>query len=963
MQPEQLIESASILSPDSFGDWLNQHQEQLTHQSVEVLKSAAEAINDEGRLPDALILLDRAIQVAQATGDPLNAALAWRGRANVFQMAERFEESLAAASQAASIYRQHGTAFDVAVARTVEVLDLGALERFDEAIELAHEIRIRFEEISFQKGLAFIAANLGKVYTMAWQLDLALREYRRARNLFTKLGLSGFAAEVLHNMGVTAYYLDRLDLARRYYTKSYQDLVDAGDLYTAIKAQFNLAQLCQREGKYEQALEHLNQARDDIERLPDSSDNAYVDLFEGQVRHALGQHEQARALFRQAVAHFDQLGRQLESAQAWMALGQNLAHSSIPDHVQEGLSCLEEAEIRTTGFDVPLLKALMGLYQAECLLTLDRPFEASERAQAARNTFVEAKIGLRLAQTDAVLADSFWRLQPHVARRSYMVALDAATGKDLFIAARCHRGLGRLAAADGNLDEAERYYDQAIQLLDEVRKGLHGHAHQSGFMEDKSALTEELLAALSSQIGNEARVLMWVERLKAQALADLLADRPDDTALDDQLIVLLDARRRLRDQYDLSVQLGLESSNMLVAAGQQRAPAFAVYDARQGRRLSDMTRQMHLLDERIAAYRHPAVAWRSGTSSSLQEIGQLIDQRTALISYYSIQGQLFALVVTNGEHDIRSYPLKISIADLEAQWQRTYRLLTQPDSSLPDLQTRLGRIWHNLIAPMHAQMRDCEHLIIVPHQGLFRVPFSALFDPIAHQYLVERWSVQMAPSATVLNHCRKQSQGSKAPLLVGYPGRPEEVDYLPGVVEEINLLNDIVQRAEVISGEDATPHQVMTAASGRPLIHLACHATYDKQDPLMSGLRLAGGRWLRAADLYQNYGVFEGSTVVLSGCNTSQGRPTGQDVLGLVSALIYAGAACVVAGLWRVDDLATVNLMQALYGEIIHTRSVSEAMQRVQLSLMHSSDYEHPYYWAPFVPTGDASRSKLLARA
>lgn len=956
MQSEELIEAALNLAPADFDDWLAQRGQQFIDQNVAALKAKAEEINDDGRLRDALALLDRAAQVAQVSSNPTSMGLVWRGRANVLQMAERFEESLAAANQAAEIYRQHGTPLDVAVARTVEVVVLGALERFDEAIALAHDIRHIFEEADFDKGLAFLAANLGKVYTMAWQLELALREYRQARSLFVKLDMSSLAAEVLHNMGVAAYYLDRLDLARRYYTKSYLDLVAAGDLHTAIKAQFNLAQLCEREGKFEQALQHLAQARDDVARLPDSPDSAYVGLFEGQVRQALGQREQAQALFRQAVMRFDQLGRRLESAQAWMALGHLLARSTASEQVQEGLLCLEEAEVRTQSFDVPLLRGWLWLSQAECLLTLDRAFEASTRARAAGELFVKAELRLRHAHTNVVLADCYWRLQPQEARHLYLAALEASSGKDLLIAARCWRGLGRLAATERNIDDAERFYDQAIALLDEVRRGLHGHAHQSGFMEDKHTLAEEMLATLTDRGGNGPQILRWVERLKAQALADLLLAQPLDPSVDAELGRLLGMRRQLRDQYDSTVQQSMGTGELLANLAQQRGPAIAAHDAYQELKTSELTRQMQLLDEKIATYQHPAIAWRDGVTDHRSIPGDLVGDRTLLVSYYSVRGRLCVLTAKGDLQDIQAHALQVGIGELEAQLQRTHRLISRPDSSLGDLQTHLGRLWTSLIAPIESRLSDCEHIVILPYRGLFRVPFSALFDLRTRQYLIERWSVQTVPSAAVLAHCRTRTRGARPPLLVGYPGDPTDADYLPGVTKEVHLLHGALKHADVLLAEQATPDQVMAQISGRSLIHLACHAIFDQRDPLMSGLRLAKGRWLRAADLYQHYGVIEGSTVVLSGCSTSQGRPTGQDILGMVSALLYAGASCVVAGLWRIDDTATVELMNTFYREFMRNGSVVSALQQAQQTLLLSSSHPHPYFWAPFVSTGDATR-------
>ena len=50
--------------------------------------------------------------------------------------------------------------------------------------------------------------------------------------------------------------------------------------------------------------------------------------------------------------------------------------------------------------------------------------------------------------------------------------------------------------------------------------------------------------------------------------------------------------------------------------------------------------------------------------------------------------------------------------------------------------------------------------------------------------------------------------------------------------------------------------------------------------------------------------------VVLSGCETGLGKlSTGDELVGLTRAFIYAGTPSVVASLWSVDDSSTAHLM------------------------------------------------------
>jgi CHAT domain-containing protein len=237
---------------------------------------------------------------------------------------------------------------------------------------------------------------------------------------------------------------------------------------------------------------------------------------------------------------------------------------------------------------------------------------------------------------------------------------------------------------------------------------------------------------------------------------------------------------------------------------------------------------------------------------------------------------------------------------------------------------------------------------------LFHVPFAGLYDAANARYLVERWAVQLAPSLTILEQCGRCVGGTRQPLLAGFAGHLDRSDHLPGVESEVHALASLFPGADVLLGEQATAEAVLASAPGRSLVHLAGHAFYDGMGPLESGMPLAGGRWLRAADLYLRYGHLGGATVVLSGCSTGRGKPTGGEVLGLTSAFLYAGAAGVVTGLWWVDDAATSEMMSAFYRRLRDGLDTAKALRQAQLELLQGGQYVSPYYWAPFSLSGDS---------
>ncbi|NES22511.1 MAG: CHAT domain-containing protein, partial [Symploca sp. SIO3E6] len=94
--------------------------------------------------------------------------------------------------------------------------------------------------------------------------------------------------------------------------------------------------------------------------------------------------------------------------------------------------------------------------------------------------------------------------------------------------------------------------------------------------------------------------------------------------------------------------------------------------------------------------------------------------------------------------------------------------------------------------------------------------------------------------------------------------------------------------------------------------------------------------------------------VVLSACETGVGDiANGEGVYGLRRALVMAGAESQLFSLWKVDDTGTKDLMVKYYQRLLNNEGRSQALRQTQLEMLQSQNYQHPYYWAAFIPSGD----------
>ena len=94
--------------------------------------------------------------------------------------------------------------------------------------------------------------------------------------------------------------------------------------------------------------------------------------------------------------------------------------------------------------------------------------------------------------------------------------------------------------------------------------------------------------------------------------------------------------------------------------------------------------------------------------------------------------------------------------------------------------------------------------------------------------------------------------------------------------------------------------------------------------------------------------------VVLSACDTAFGKiQKGEGMIGLAWSLFVAGSPTTIASQWKVDSASTTELMLDFHQNLKTNISKAEALRQASLKLLHTDEYHHPFYWAPYVLIGD----------
>ena len=320
-----------------------------------------------------------------------------------------------------------------------------------------------------------------------------------------------------------------------------------------------------------------------------------------------------------------------------------------------------------------------------------------------------------------------------------------------------------------------------------------------------------------------------------------------------------------------------------------------------------------------------------------------------------------------------------------------FRELLQSSSQLPipEIKQRARALDQAIMAPIREKIGNSRHILIAPDGALSLIPFEALVDE-SNRYLVETYSFTYLTSGRDLLRLQTPFPSQDNPVLIADPyfQRPGEfvadirfIDLakktfppLPGTAEEAEAIGQLLNITP-LTGEFATERAVKQVDSPS-ILHIATHGFFETNPQseagadtitnnplLLSGLVLAGysvggddggedgiltAQEVSALDLVGT------KLVVLSACDTGVGTvDAGEGIYGLRRALVLAGAESQVMSLWKVSDRAMKDLMVKYYQKLRENQGRSEALRLTQLEMLESGEYQHPYYWAAFIPSGD----------
>lgn len=480
---------------------------------------------------------------------------------------------------------------------------------------------------------------------------------------------------------------------------------------------------------------------------------------------------------------------------------------------------------------------------------------------------------------------------------------------------------GRIAEKEGDVSHAVPFYRQAVDVIEQARASIHTDANKIGFVGDKQAVYHHLIVALFKH-GQYDKAFEYVERAKARALVDMLAAKKD-----------------------FALKGGAEQEIRTALAMNETAEDEAIIqdisiDKNKTRSIQIKTR------EDLKAKAPELASLVTVTSQPVAELQAMIPREEILIEYYYRDKDMYAFILSGGT--LRA--IKLEGEGLTEDIQAFRKLIeTHASTQFFDMS---GKLYKRIFQPMESALTK-KNLMIVSHGALHYLPINALRD--GKGYLIDRYSIRMMPSASAMKYLGEKKAARKEGVLIfGNPDLGDPKHDLEYAHREAQEIAGIRPNSKVLVRKEATEDALRKYCNDYRYLHFATHGQFSPETPLKSALLLApdakSNGMLTVDKLYSLN--LDADLVTLSACETGLSKiANGDDLVGLTRGFLYAGSSSIVASLWKVDDLATLQLMTRFYTELNHTNK-REALRKAQLET--KKKYPHPYYWAAFQLTGSA---------
>ncbi len=944
---DRLVEEFSRLPADDRPPYLDRHAGLGRPETVSRLcKLAGSALDND--LERAAELAEAALWLAGRLGDERALGLAERAAANTRHEKGDYGDAQTTYESARGRFRQIGDRLQEAITLSSalhNLIDVGGYERAHRWHESARQI---FESLGDRLRLARLEVNFGTVLHRQDLWQEAMNRYESALVEFRAAGRDHDAAICLRNMAACHISLSHTRQALDCYLEAKRLIDEQGLGRLGLENDYNIAYLHYHTADYARAIRLYRDCRKRFEEAGDERHQALCDLDLSEIFLELNMVEEAAELANWAWKAFDRLGVRYEAARAVANLGVAISRQG---RIFKALEALAQARALFAEEANEVWPAQIDLYEAVLLYREGRSYEASSLTRRSAASFERLGLPAKTAACELLMArialDEDQLEEAERLCRSALAHLERHPSSSLHFETLLQ--LGMVFETGQRRREALAAYRDAREQAEHLRSHLQTDDLKFGFFSSKLRVYEALVALALQNVPSDEdhpEVFAAMEKSKARSLADLMAFRahvlPPKTATRSNLVESIRTLREELNWYYRQIDLrqmtrGEESLGHL---------------DEMRRRSRGKERQLARTLDELATTDRELASLQSATVVSLEEIQAALPGDTAIVEYFFARGAVYAAVIA--ADSVEMLPLTMASRAREQhrmlQFQLSRFQLGPEFADLhrgsvdSDTRDHLAALFDELISPIWPRLLRYDELLVVPHGFLHHLPFQALFD--GTDFMIDRFRMTLAPSASVAHLCRLKPPAGGGPALV--VGVPAGEDGVPTEAErEARAVAAALPGSRLLLDGALDAPALEREAHGRRLLHLATRAHYRRDNPMFSALELGGER-LTLFDIYNL--ELETDLVMLTGCSTGLDTLIDADaLLGLTRGLLYAGARSLVIDLWHNAAEPHRQFLGEFYA-LLADRPAVVALREAQLAQRRR--HAHPFFWASYCLIG-----------
>ncbi|MDJ0689886.1 MAG: CHAT domain-containing protein [Xenococcaceae cyanobacterium MO_188.B32] len=803
----------------------------------------------------------------------------------------------------------------------------GAIERWQQAAKIYAEQQDVIGHARVLTNLALAYQQIGSFEQAREQIDRSLSLLRTQAAGSENSAYLQVLAQTLNTQGILQLARGEVEEASITWQNATEIYQQVGDRTGVIRSSINLASALKNLGMHRRAYKLLTQVEQDLQQQPDSLLKAAALRNYGDILRLMGELKQARQTLNQSLVIARKLGSLEDRVKALFALGNNWhanknARQALKYYQQALIVCRQEPTCRAGNLPLQVNLALLKLFlgtenwqQAKELLpkiessltnlSLDRTniyqqINFAHSLLELKQKQLEWTKNIPWQKIEFILADAAQKVEntSNIRAKTYILGLQ-----------------GQVYERQQQWSKAEKLTQQALLLAQTI------NAPEIRY------LWQWQLGRIFQAEGNYAKAIA----VYTEAVNILQSLSQDLTAIN--VDIQYSFRESVEPVYRELVSLLLNSDSSGKISQENLIQARDIIESLQLAELNNFFKEACL------------------DTKSVQIDN--IDRQAAVI-YPIILRDRLEIIVSISQKPLRHYSTAIDREKLEATIEQLNQTIVI--RSRRQFYASAGQIYDWLIRPVLKDLREnnITTIIFVPDGSLRNVPLAALYD--GKHYLIEQYRLALTPGLQLLAP-RSLEQIELKTLAVGLTKQREQFPPLAYVERELAKIKAETP-STVLLNEDFTLEALekQIELSRFPIVHIATHGQFSSS--LDQTFLLAWDSRININELdsiLQTRNLTQAEAIellVLSACETAAGDE--RAALGLAGMAVRAGARSTLATLWAVNDRSTAQLMSKFYQELTKKDiSKAEAIRQAQLKLLHTAEYQHPFYWAAYVLLGN----------